>query len=58
MLKKKFRMKRRGEQKERKLKREKRESEKEREPLGASWHDMIRQICGSRKWNEITILPL
>ena len=52
ILKKKWRMKRWGELKERKLKRKKRES------LGASWHDMTIQICGSHKWNEITILPL
>ena len=29
-----------------------------RSSLGASWHDMTRQICGSHKLNEITILPL
>ena len=28
-----------------------------RSSLGASWHDMTRQICGSHKLNEITILP-
>ena len=39
-------------------KKERKESQRRRELLGASWHDMTRQICGSHKWNEITILPL